>query len=400
MSTAAPRDYDFYRGLLRGRPMPLAFVDLDLFDANVAAVVERAGGKQVRAASKSIRSVRLLQRVLAAHPSFRGALCYSATEAVHLAKRGIADLVVGYPIWGAAEVREVCAAAAEGHPITLMIDCAEHAERIGALASECSVSVPVCLDVDMSSSLPGLYFGVRRSPLRTVQGVLALVEAIERQKHLRLDGVMGYEAQIAGVQDDVPGRAARSWLVRQLKRRSIAEVAERRAAVVDAIRQRGHSLRFVNGGGTGSLETTRLEACVTELAAGSAFFSPVLFDGYRRFHHLPAAGFAIEVTRRPAPGIFTCSGGGYVASGPGGPDRMPQPYLPEGARLLPNEGAGEVQTPVSHVGPQPLALGDPVLLRHAKAGELCERFSSLLLVSQDQVRDEIPTYRGEGWCFL
>jgi D-serine deaminase-like pyridoxal phosphate-dependent protein len=41
-----------------------------------------------------------------------------------------------------------------------------------------------------------------------------------------------------------------------------------------------------------------------------------------------------------------------------------------------------------------------VYFRHAKAGELCERFDRLYLVDGDQIVDEVPTYRGEGQTFL
>ena len=60
------------------------------------------------------------------------------------------------------------------------------------------------------------------------------------------------------------------------------------------------------------------------------------------------------------------------------------------------EGAGEVQTPVLGAAADRLALGDRVWLRHAKAGEPCERTESLHLVAGDRVVDSIPTYRGEG----
>jgi D-serine deaminase-like pyridoxal phosphate-dependent protein len=189
-------------------------------------------------------------------------------------------------------------------------------------------------------------------------------------------------------------------VIRLLKRRSVPRVADRRAAVVHALRTAGLTLRFVNGGGTGSLETTASEAAVTEVTAGSAFFSPGLFDHYDNFRHAPAVGFAIQIVRRPAPGIFTCLGGGYVASGATGPDKAPVPYLPAGASLLGTEGAGEVQTPIRYSGHEQLSLGDPIFMRHAKAGELCERFTHLLVTADGEVVDEISTYRGDGLCFL
>jgi D-serine deaminase-like pyridoxal phosphate-dependent protein len=198
----------------------------------------------------------------------------------------------------------------------------------------------------------------------------------------------------------MPGAFAKSALVRMLKGRSIRQLRARRKAVVDALRKAGCELKVVNGGGTGSLESTREERVVTEVTAGSGFYSPTLFDHYKQFHHLPAAGFAIEIVRRPTEAIFTCHGGGYIASGPPGWDRQPQPFLPTGAKLLPLEGAGEVQTPIQYTGPEALTIGDPIFMRHAKAGELCERFTTLLLVQGGEVIGETTTYRGDGMCLL
>jgi D-serine deaminase-like pyridoxal phosphate-dependent protein len=42
--------------------------------------------------------------------------------------------------------------------------------------------------------------------------------------------------------------------------------------------------------------------------------------------------------------------------------------------------------------------GDPILFRHAKAGELAERFRTLHLIAGGRVLDEVPTYRGQGLC--
>jgi D-serine deaminase-like pyridoxal phosphate-dependent protein len=245
-----------------------------------------------------------------------------------------------------------------------------------------------------------LHFGTWRSPLRTVEQARPIIERILASDHLTLDGVMGYEAQIAGVGDNYPRQAVKNAIVRALKRRSVGLVAQRRAAVVAMIRSLGGELRFVNGGGSGSMDTTQAEDVVTELTVGSAFYSPALFDHYRAFRFAPAAGFAVEIVRRPAANRYTCLGGGYVASGAAGADRLPQPYLPAGARLDPLEGAGETQTPVIYTGDISLAIGDPIFFRHAKAGELCERFTRLLLVSRGAVVGEATTYRGDGQCFL
>jgi D-serine deaminase-like pyridoxal phosphate-dependent protein len=160
------------------------------------------------------------------------------------------------------------------------------------------------------------------------------------------------------------------------------------------------ALEFVNGGGTGSLESTSQDKSVTEVAAGSGLVGPTLFDSYRRFRPTPALLYALPVVRRPAAGFATLFSGGYVASGTGTPDRLPRPFLPAGLRLTGTEGAGEVQTPVRGAAAGRLRPGDRVWMRHAKGGELAERFGRYHLF--DPNREDVvsvPTYRGEGQCF-
>jgi D-serine deaminase-like pyridoxal phosphate-dependent protein len=214
-----------------------------------------------------------------------------------------------------------------------------------------------------------------------------------------LVGVLGYEGQIAGLGDAPPGRPLRARLIRAMQSRSSAELRERRAAAVRRI-QALTPLEFVNGGGTGSLESTAADRSVTELAAGSGLVGPTLFDAYRRFQPKPALMFALPVVRRPAPGIATLYSGGYVASGTGTPDRLPAPFRPAGLKLTKVEGAGEVQTPVTGDAADRLSIGDRVWLRHAKGGELAERLAEYHLIDREVgTADSVPTYRGEGHCF-
>lgn len=394
------RDYAYYKEVFNGRPLPFAYLDLDLFDQNIREIATRARGRQVRLASKSLRSVAVLRRIFAADPIFHGIMCYTAQEAAYLATQGFNDLLIGYPAWHQDDIAAVARATAAGTSITLMVDSPEHVEQIETVAQRYGVRLPLCLEIDMSMDLPGLHFGVWRSPVHTPAQARLVIERLQASSHVWLDGLMGYEAQIAGIGDNFPSRKAKNTVVRRLKRRSIHEVAERRAALVDLVNSSGLSLRFVNGGGTGSITSTRAESVVTEITVGSGFYSPALFDNYRDFRYRPAAGYAIEIVRQPGPSIYTCLGGGYIASGSVGPEKQPQPYLPQGARLDSLEGAGEVQTPIRYDGEVPLKLGDPIFMRHSKAGELCERFTHLLFVSNGEIVDEVTTYRGDGQCFI
>jgi D-serine deaminase-like pyridoxal phosphate-dependent protein len=241
--------------------------------------------------------------------------------------------------------------------------------------------------------------GPKRSPIHTVEQAVALAREIERRPQIELDALMAYEGQIAGVGDRPPGQRRRAAAIRFMQRRSAEELAERRAAIVAALSE-FVELEIVNGGGTGSLELTAAEAAVTEVTAGSGFYAPALFDHYSRFSLTPAAGFALPIVRKPSPRTATALGGGYLASGSGDQARLPTPWLPAGLELDAEEGAGEVQTPLAGPAAARLTVGDRVYLRHAKAGELCERFETLYLVEGDAIVDEVPTYRGEGRTFL
>ncbi|MFW5748077.1 MAG: amino acid deaminase/aldolase [Chloroflexota bacterium] len=405
MSSSAIRlpDYETYSRIFAGRPMPFAYVNLDLLDANLRQLSSRAGRKGIRIASKSVRSLALLRYIrdaLEAEARYAGIMCLTAPEAVWLSQEGFDDLLVGYPTWHPAHVRAVVQRVAAGSTISLMIDSVQHVRHLEAIAADEGVTLPVCLDVDMSVDYGKLHFGVWRSGITSADDALRVFSAIKESPHLRLEGVMGYEAQIAGLGDSTPGQAARNTAIWLLKRRSIKPISTRRAVVVTALETAGADLRFVNGGGTGSLNTTAREAIVTEVTVGSGFYAPGLFDHYRDFKLHPAAGFAVEVVRAPTGGTFTCLGGGYIASGGTSADKQPTVHLPAGAQLTEAEGAGEAQTPVRYDGPLTLRLGDPIFMRHAKAGELCERFNTLLLVRGDVIRDEVPTYRGEGHAFL
>ena len=394
--------YAYYKQIFSGKEMPFAFIDIDLLKQNIVQSKLRSGSKNIRIASKSIRCVAVMKYILDMGLPFQGIMAFTALEAIFLAEQGFNDLLVAYPTWHQKHISAVCEAIKkdESLNIYLMLDSEEHVAHLAKIAAENEVILPVCLDLDMSSDFSKLHFGVFRSSITNKLQAKKVVKAIEANKSLRLAGLMGYEAQIAGVGDNVKGDFLKNQVVRKLKKKSVKEIAKRRAEVVKMIEKRGHQLDFVNGGGTGSLETTKLEDCVTEVTVGSGFYASGLFDNYINFKHAPAAAYAIEIVRKPQANIYTCSGGGYTASGTAGKDKEPLPYLPKGISLTANEGAGEVQTPIVYKGQMSLQLGDPIFLRHSKAGELCERFNELWIVSNGKIIEKVPTYRGQGKCFL
>lgn len=387
-----------YKTAFESVTLPAAWLDLDLLDTNIRAIAARANGRSVRVVSKSIRSRAVLNYLLQNSSLFQGVMCYHPAEAAWLASTGMDDLLVAYPSVCRQGIDAVCRQVAEGKKIYLMIDCEQHAMLIHEQAQKHGVTVPVCLDVDMSVDFPGLYFGVYRSPIRSAEDAKRLYRKINTLSGIRLCAVMGYEAQIAGATDNAPGQWLENTVVPKLKARSIPIIHKRRQAVVAALREMGADIRLVNGGGTGSIESTLQDSSVTEVAVGSGFYSPRLFDCYQNFRHEPAAGFATPVTRQPRKGMYTSFSGGYVASGSISDIKAPCPHLPAGITLIKNEGCGEVQTPFKLARPA-LDIGAPVFWRHAKAGELCERFDTLYGLRGSRLSETFPTYRGEGKNF-
>jgi D-serine deaminase-like pyridoxal phosphate-dependent protein len=384
---------------------PFALVDLDAMWANAADMERRAAPKPIRLASKSLRCRALQERTLA-RDGFRGTLAFTLPEALWLAGNGAQDLVVAYPSADRRALHSLANSAAVAH-VAVMVDDVEQLELIEQACAGAPAAVRVCIDLDAGWRAFGgrVRVGAKRSPLHTPEQAVALAREILARDRLSLVGIMAYEAQIAGVGDTPAASPLQARAIRLMQARSARELAGRRGAVVEAVQALLHSLgapplQFVNGGGTGSLERTAGEPAVTEVAAGSGLYGPTLFDHYRAFAPRPAALFALPIVRRPGSGVVTALGGGYLASGAGDRARLPQPYLPVGLRLDRQEGAGEVQTPLLGAAADALAVGDRVYLRHAKAGELCERFASVHLIEGERVVDEVPTYRGEGQCFL
>ncbi|MFI9410961.1 alanine racemase [Nocardia gamkensis] len=372
---------------------PLAALDLPTLRANAADLVRRAAGTPIRVASKSVRCRAVLAEVLGADLTaaggFAGVMSYSLREALWLVRHGARDVLLGYPTVDRAALAELAADDIASRTITLMIDDAAQLDLVRAALGTDRVRPRVCLDVDASLRIGPLHLGVRRSPVRTPQQAAALADAALR-RGFDVVGVMTYEAQIAGLPDS-------NVAVRLVKRASAAEIRKRRGEVLDAVRSVSGELEIVNSGGSGSIEVSVADPDVTEVTAGSGLYVPTLFDDYRAFTPRPALYFALPVLRRPAADIATVFAGGYIASGPAGSSRVPKPVWPRGLKLLGTEGAGEVQTPLS--GAAELRIGDRVWFRHAKAGELCERFDAMQLVDEDGSRVGAPTYRGEGVCF-
>ncbi len=385
------KTYQDYSLALSGKSSPELFLNLEAFNQNIQWVLKNAGEKKIRLATKSIRSPALLKKILNESPIFQGLMTYTLSESLWLRDLGFKDILLAYPCVDRELLEKL---AQEPHDIILMTDRLEHLELLEEIAKKCNGQFSLCIDLDLSMDLPGLRFGVYRSWIHDEKRLLTYLDFLKKCKHLKLKAVMGYEAQIAGVGD------LKKPVIKMLKALSLAQLRKRREKFVEIIQSYGHDLALINGGGTGSLSTTREEKIVTEITVGSAFYAPTLFDSYEDFKLTPALFFTSPIVRRPDENLYTVMGSGHIASGELTSSKEPQPYLPLGLKLLKHEGAGEVQTPLRYDGPLNLKVGDPIIFRHAKAGEICERFNHIQIMKDLKIVETIETYRGMGKCFL
>jgi D-serine deaminase-like pyridoxal phosphate-dependent protein len=374
---------------------PVMVVDLDAFDANAADLVRRAGGKPIRVASKSLRVPALIERALAT-PGFHGVLAYTLREALWLEEHGVSDdVVIAYPTVDRPALAALFASSSAAAHVTLMVDEPAQLDVIDAVRPTPEATVRVAVDIDAGLRMGGQHVGPRRSPLYDVEDVVRFARTVAERPGFDLVGVMTYEGQVAGVPDDVPSQRARSLVVRRLKAASMAQLTERRRVLGERLADLV-DLEFWNAGGSGSVQATAADSSVTEIAAGSGLLVPGLFDHYQSFTPRPAAFYGLPVTRKPSDAIATVHGGGFIASGAVGADRVPLPWAPPGLHLTGLEGAGEVQTPLTGHPAALLRVGDLVWFRHAKSGELFEHGNAVHLLAGDAFVDEVPTYRGCG----
>lgn len=393
--------------------------------------------KRLRVATKSLRVPALIDLATSLGPHLPSLMCYSVKEAAFLVEWSTSnhekckfnDFLIAYPTVNIQDILLAYKHTCAGHKVVLMIDSELHAAIIATIIrtlpkEERKAKLSVCIDVDCSLRVFGLHLGAHRSPIHTAAEFETVLLAVNQEEDvLRLAGVMTYEAQIAGV-----GDASRhtsfimNFGIRVMKKMSKTRVRTLRADITRMLAQYNVQLDFFNGGGTGNLEEAASDPSLTEVTAGSGFMQPELFDYYLDNMCAPALTIALQITRiqkshqgskRASNQVYSdvvcCQSGGFISSGPTKSDKAPSVFLPVGLSPFDDEGFGEVQTPlkvnkalqVEGLDPK---IGDYVLIRPAKSGEITERFPKILYISAETSPTQPPqvliTYRGFGKAFF
>ncbi len=233
MSSPQP-SWSQWKAWLAETPLPAALVYLPALDENIRRLRAKAeqAGKPVRVASKSVRSVPLLRRILAqGEGAFRGLMCFAVPEAARLADAGFDDLLVAYPTVQAADMALAAELAERAVGFKLVVDSTEHLQALDAVARGRKTVVDVVIELDVSYRPlhARVHLGVRRSPLRDAAHVRRLAEAAAALRGVRVVGLMGYEAHIAGLTDRNPFDGWFNPVKTAIKTLSIPDVRQRRS---------------------------------------------------------------------------------------------------------------------------------------------------------------------------
>jgi D-serine deaminase-like pyridoxal phosphate-dependent protein len=400
-------DYEIIKRQLVNIDLPAMVVNMDILDQNIANIrlVAEQSNKNIRIATKSIRVPELIRYIIEkGGEKFAGLMCYSVKEAGYLTSLGFSNIFVAYPTSSASDIELFYRLSQSNHNISLAVDNADQINLIEKTwkangLNTSSQKAKLCIDVDMSWKPLGTHLGVFRSPIISISRFTAVLAYILQSDIVQLSGIMGYEAQIAGMGDQNPFAPILNPAKKLIKSFSVRDVFHKRERIHRILSEKGVEPEFFNGGGTGSVNSTKEEPWITEIAVGSGFLQGHLFDYYALNRNKPAICFALQVSRKPQQNIVTCKSGGFIASGQISKDKMPLPFLPKGLKITGNEGFGEVQTPVLIPPGLELTIGDPLLFRPAKSGEIAEHFTGYLLMREHQIYKWVKTYRGDGQCF-
>jgi D-serine deaminase-like pyridoxal phosphate-dependent protein len=233
-----------FRRLPERLDTPRVVVDLDRVTRNIERVQGEMDGRGValRPHAKTHKSVEIARRQLAA--GARGITVGTLGEAEVLARAGIDDLFVAYPVWAEGPKAERLRALHESVArLAIGVDSVGAVERLAAAVAGTDRPLHVLVEVD-----PGLH----RTGVSPPEAA-AVVAGAARHHGLAVDGVFSH-----GGHGYAPGAAARAG----------ADEVRALTAAATAVRDAGVELRVVSAGSTPTLLSAAGDG-VTEIRAGT-----------------------------------------------------------------------------------------------------------------------------------
>lgn len=240
---------------------PALVLDASAFERNVSRMAEiaAAAGIQLRPHAKTHKSVEIARAQLKAGAV--GICCAKLGEAEVLGDAGIQGLMITSPVVTANGIRRLVSLNQRVEGLSVVVDDLANLHGLVAELEDQDKPLRVLIDIDI---------GQERTGVRSHRQALELAAAIEACLHLQLVGVQGYAGHLMHVEDS----DAREVLVKL----AMTELQ----GYVMVLREQGHALPIVTGGGTGTFEFDIAAGVLSELQTGSYVFMDTQYREVQR----------------------------------------------------------------------------------------------------------------------
>ena len=321
---------------------PALLIDRDALEANVAAMAALVAGRpqRLRPHAKTHKSpiIAAMQRAAGAS----GFCCAKLAEAEALAGPDVDDVLITTPVVGAPKLERLAALAARVRVATVADD-ADALPGLAEAARRAGRTLDVIVEVDV---------GQNRCGVRTPEAAADLADAVARCRGLRFAGLQGYHGRLQSIASAAERRAA------------VGAAMERLGRAAELVRQGGHAVGILTGGGSGSVRFDLDLGVLGELQPGSYVFMDASYRKIRWDEHgsappfRPALTILGRVISRPARDRVIVDVGWKAASSDAGPPEV------LGREDLLFEFAGDEHGALVRTdgGPVDLRLGDTVRL--------------------------------------
>lgn len=311
---------------------PALLIDLDALEHNAALMSRRCAevGIAWRPHIKAAKSPDLARRLIAAGAV--GVTCAKASEALAMARGGIADILIANEVIGERKIQTLVEIARTAR-LCVAVDDASNARQIAAAADEANVQIDLLVDIDVNLHRCGT----------TPELAPALCALIDDLPGVKLRGLMGYEGHVMNLPDDE-------------KEAETAASAAILNQALDLCRANGHAIGVLSGGGSGNYRFVLQQGTLTELQAGGAALMDLTYQSMGVAGHQQALSLICQVVSATDPERAAADAGWKATGRHTG---LPEVAQPEGWRCV---GLSAEHTHLSRHGGTQLQLGDRVQL--------------------------------------
>lgn len=316
---------------------PAMLVDLTLMEANIARLMQRVQGSNVRVRPhlKTVKSPDLARVLLRAGAV--GGCVAKVSEAEIMVQGGIDDLLITTEIVGATKLARLVALVRQTPRLKVVVDSVAGAQALHQAMHAAQLHLDVLIDLNVGQNRCGVLPEEAR----------ALAEALATLDHLHLRGLQGYEGHLQHI------RSADERVQR------CREAMHLLTETATQLRGAGFPIDIVTTGGTGTVEVCASYAGITEVQPGSFIFMDTDYRQALGPGYAHALSILSTVISRPSPTRAVLDAGLKSLSTDSG---MPEPKGLSGIAYRPGGDEHGILTwaDESQSADIPLAVGERV----------------------------------------